>query len=203
MLSKPDPTELLQNYLVALNLNPVRTKGCTSAVLNALGELIASIIAKDKDPSTGSYLSPRIVKMGLYGLFVSGPLSHYLLDMLQRAFKGRTSGTAKLLQILASMTIISPITNTVFLVFMAIFAGARTPEQIYASWKLTILPVMRSTWCTSPFLMAFAQKYVPKFAWTPFFSLFAFFLSTYNNVQVKRRRKALLEEQQRKQNKQE
>lgn len=203
MLSKPEPSELLQNYLVALNLHPVRTKAYTSASLNALGELCASIIAGDKDPNTGTYLSPRIIKMALYGFFVSGPLSHYLMDLLQRAFKGRTSTSAKLLQIVASNLLVSPILNTAFLVFMAIFAGARNAKQVYASWKLTFMPVMRSSWCTSPFLLAFAQKYVPKMAWTPFFSLFAFFLSTYNNVQVKKRRQALLEEQKRKDNKQE
>jgi peroxisomal membrane protein 2 len=42
---------------------------------------------------------------------VSGPLNHVLYDILNRVFAGKTGPKAKLLQLLASNLIISPIFN--------------------------------------------------------------------------------------------
>ncbi|KAF5099919.1 hypothetical protein D0Z03_000922 [Geotrichum reessii] len=189
-LSKPD--DYLQAYLAQLQSNPIRTKSLTSATLNALSEVIASVAAGEKDPKTNSYISSRVPLMSLYGFFISAPLSHYLVLALQRAFKGRTSTASKLLQILASNLLVTPIQNTVFLITMSILAGARTTSQVYSSWKAAFLVVQKSSWLTSPLVLAFAQKFVPESAWVPFFSVFAFFLVTYNNIQVKKKRQQAL-----------
>jgi peroxisomal membrane protein 2 len=45
------------------------------------------------------------------GFLVSGPLNHVLYDILNRVFAGKTGPKAKLLQLLASNLIISPIFN--------------------------------------------------------------------------------------------
>lgn len=130
--------------------------------------------------------------MALYGFFISAPLSHYLISALQRAFAGKTTPLWKLLQIVASNLLVSPILNTAFLVFMSLIAGARTFRQVYASWKAAFLVVQKSSWVTSPLVLAVAQAFVPEVAWVPFFSFFAFFLVTYNNIIVKKRRQAAL-----------
>ena len=51
----------------------------------------------------------RAVKIALYGLLVSGPLSHILVGELQKAFAGKTGRASKFGQIFASNLIISPI----------------------------------------------------------------------------------------------
>ena len=51
----------------------------------------------------------RAVKMAVYGLLVSAPLSHVLVSALQKAFAGRTGRAAKLGQVVASNLIVSPI----------------------------------------------------------------------------------------------
>ena len=51
----------------------------------------------------------RAVKIALYGLLVSGPLSHILVGELQKAFAGKTGRASKFSQIFASNLIISPI----------------------------------------------------------------------------------------------
>jgi len=51
----------------------------------------------------------RAVKIALYGLLVSGALSHVLVGELQKAFAGKTRRASKLGQIFASNLIISPI----------------------------------------------------------------------------------------------
>jgi peroxisomal membrane protein 2 len=157
-----------------------------------LAEFLASYFAGEKD-ANGSYLSSRIYKMGLYGFFVSAPLSHYLVGALQAAFKGKKGIQWKLAQILTSLLTVTPITSTVFLVFMSIFAGARDVKSVIASLKVSLLPVLRSSWVASPIVLAIAQAFIPEHAWVPFFSLFSFLLGTYNNYIVKKKRRLLRE----------
>src|ERR1700744_5071106 len=88
-----------------LQSNPMRTKMLTSGTLAGLQELVGSWIAHDKN-QYGNYFTSRVPKMALYGAFVSAPLGHVLISILQRMFQGRTSLRAKILQILTSNLIV-------------------------------------------------------------------------------------------------
>lgn len=77
----------------------------TSGSLAALQEVLASWIAHDKSKH-GHYISSRVPKMAAYGAFVSAPLGHLLISILQRLFAGRTSLKAKILQILVSNLVV-------------------------------------------------------------------------------------------------
>jgi hypothetical protein len=96
---------LRQAYLKQLQSNPLRTKMLTSGTLSGLQELLASWIAHDKNKH-GHYFTSRVPKMSLYGAFISAPLGHVLISILQKIFAGRTSLKAKILQILASNLIV-------------------------------------------------------------------------------------------------
>lgn len=80
----------------------------TSGSLAALQEVIASWIAKDVSKH-GHYLSSRVPKMAVYGAFISAPMGHFLIKILQKMFAGRTSLKAKILQILVSNLIVRPV----------------------------------------------------------------------------------------------
>lgn len=77
----------------------------TSGSLAALQEVLASWIAHDRSKH-GHYVSARVPKMAVYGAFISAPLGHLLISILQRLFSGRTSLKAKILQILVSNLIV-------------------------------------------------------------------------------------------------
>ena len=94
-----------QWYLEKLQKDPLRTKMLTSGSLAGLQELLASWLAKDRGPS-GGYLTSRVWKMALYGAFISAPLGHVMINILQRVFAGRTSLRAKILQIVVSNLIV-------------------------------------------------------------------------------------------------
>lgn len=177
----------LQSYLALLEAHPIKTKALTALSFNALSEFLASAVVSLKNPSEKSIWTKKIPQMALYGFFVSGPLSHYLVEGLQRAFRNRRGALWNALQIVAANTIVSPIQILVFLTFMAIFSGARSASAVSRAVKRSFWPVIRNTWMTSPFLLAFSQQYVPRVAWTPFFVFFTFLLSTYNNIIVKLR----------------
>jgi len=84
----------------------------TSGSLAGLQELLASWIAKDRNKH-GHYFTSRVPKMAVYGALISAPLGHVLISILQRMFAGRTSLTAKLLQIVVSNLVVSQPANTV------------------------------------------------------------------------------------------
>ncbi|RAL14809.1 Mpv17/PMP22 family protein [Aspergillus homomorphus CBS 101889] len=170
-----------------LTQNPLRTKMLTSGVLSGLQEILASWIAHDVSKN-GHYLSPRVPKMVLYGMFISAPLGHFLIGILQKVFAGRTSLKAKVLQILASNLLVSPIQNAVYLTSMAVIAGARTIHQVRATVRAGFMPVMKVSWVTSPIALAFAQKFLPEHTWVPFFNIVGFVIGTYVNTHTKKKR---------------
>ncbi|KAH8705284.1 integral membrane protein 25D9-6 [Talaromyces proteolyticus] len=187
-------TGYLAAYLKQLQSNPLRTKMLTSGVLSSLQELLASWLAHDVSKH-GHYFSSRVPKMALYGMFISAPLGHVLVGILQKIFAGRTSLKAKILQILVSNLVVSPIQNTVYLVSMAIIAGARTLHQVRATVRAGFLPVMKVSWITSPIALAFAQKFLPEHTWVPFFNIVGFFIGTYVNTHTKKKRLEALRRQ--------
>lgn len=86
----------------------------------------------------------------------------------------------------------APIQNTVYLVAMALIAGAKTFHQVKATVRVGFWKVMRVSWITSPICLAFAQKFLPEHAWVPFFNLVSFVIGTYINTVTKKKRLAAL-----------
>ncbi|KXL46931.1 hypothetical protein M433DRAFT_3631 [Acidomyces richmondensis BFW] len=181
------PGGYLAWYLQKLQSDPLRTKMITSGTLAALQEFLASWIAKDRNKH-GHYFTARVPKMAIYGAFVSAPLGHVMISILQRMFAGRTSLRAKILQILVSNLVISPIQNLIYLTSMALIAGARTFHQIRATVRAGFMPVMKVSWVTSPIALAFAQAFLPHEVWVPFFNLVGFIIGTYVNAHTKKKR---------------
>lgn len=181
----------LAAYIKELEDNPLRTKMLTAGTLAGAQELIASWLAKDRNKH-GNYFTARVPKMAAYGALISAPIGHFLIWALQKTFKGRTSLKAKILQILVSNLIIAPIQNSVYLVAMALIAGARTYHQVRATVKVGFWKVMKVSWITSPVCLAFAQKFLPDQLWVPFFNLVGFVIGTYINTVTKKKRLAAL-----------
>lgn len=129
---------LLIKFLAELSTHPLRTKALTTGknsffrvrahrltcntqgTLCFLQEVLGSKLAgaapkvsKNASPLAhtlaSAYIDAKAVKMALYGFLVSAPLSHCLVGALQKAFEGKTSTRDKILQILASNLLISPI----------------------------------------------------------------------------------------------
>ncbi|KAF2863140.1 hypothetical protein K470DRAFT_211268 [Piedraia hortae CBS 480.64] len=174
-------------YLEKLRESPLRTKMVTSGSLAALQEFLASWIAKDRNKH-GHYFTSRVPKMAIYGAFISAPLGHIMISILQRMFAGKKTLRAKIMQIVVSNLIISPIQNIVYLTSMAIIAGARTFHQVRATVRAGFMPVMRVSWITSPIALAFAQAFLPEETWVPFFNFVGFVIGTYVNAHTKKKR---------------
>lgn len=95
----------LAAYIKQIEENPLRTKMLTAGTLAGAQELIASFLAKDRNKH-GNYFTSRVPKMAAYGAFVSAPVGHFLIWLLQKVFAGRTSLRAKILQIIVSNLVV-------------------------------------------------------------------------------------------------
>ncbi|KAI5481506.1 protein of integral membrane protein, Mpv17/PMP23 family [Pseudohyphozyma bogoriensis] len=190
---------LLGAYLRSLGNRPVFTKSCTSAILSFISEIAAGELSGQKPPPLSAKERTGILpvdlakryhkalKMAGYGFFISAPLGHTLLALLQKVFAGKTSARAKVLMILASNICISPIQQSVYIAAMAIIAGAKSPDAVLKAWKASFLAVMKITWVVSTLSMAFAQKFLPGELWVPFFTSVGAIVGTTLNVQAKKR----------------
>ncbi|KAL9091966.1 MAG: hypothetical protein Q9159_001111 [Coniocarpon cinnabarinum] len=181
----------LAAYLKELEKNPLRTKMLTSGVSHGLQELLASWIAQDRNRN-GNYFTSRVPRMAVYGGFIAAPVGHLFVRFMHFLFAHRTSLRSKILQILFSNLIVSPIQNSLQLVAIAIVAGARTFHQIRATVRAGFLPVMRVSWIASPLCLAFAQQFLPEEYWVPFFNVVAFAVGVYVNYVTKKKRLAAL-----------
>ncbi|KAG9121193.1 hypothetical protein FRC07_002954 [Ceratobasidium sp. 392] len=120
-------------------------------------------------------IDARAIKLAIYGFFISAPMGHFFVGLLQRAFAGRTSAGAKIAQILA-----------MYLASMAIVNGAKTTDEIVKTVKGGFMKLIRIQWVTSPLAMVFAQKFLAPELWVPFFNMIQFTLGTFFNTQLKK-----------------
>ncbi|KAF8560237.1 hypothetical protein OG21DRAFT_1401979 [Imleria badia] len=193
---------LLAQYLVQLSTNPLRTKAITSAAFSFLQEVIGSHAARvppNPTPKDASVLSKALArahidakafKMALYGFFVSAPLGHVLVGLLQKAFAGKVGLKYRVGQLLASNLLIAPIQTTAFLASMAVINGAKSVEDVVRTVKSGFFAVIRVNWIVSPLSMVVAQQFIPVELWVPFFNIIQFALGTLFNIKVKRLRLA-------------
>ncbi|GAA5878664.1 hypothetical protein JCM5296_001710 [Sporobolomyces johnsonii] len=190
---------LLAAYLQSLATRPLLTKSLTSGSLAFLSEIVAGHLAGSPPPPLSAKertgilpldvlkRNHKAIKLGLYGFFISAPLGHTLLAILQRVFKGKTSARSKLAMIICSNLFISPIQQSIYIAAMAIIGGATSPAAILKAWKMSFWSVMRLTWVVSTLSMGAAQRFLAPELWVPFFSAVASVVGTFINVQAKKR----------------
>ncbi|KAI8089238.1 uncharacterized protein BX664DRAFT_332498 [Halteromyces radiatus] len=184
-MSVPSPNDsqsFLTWYLAQLAAHPLRTKACTSGILSGTQELCAQKLSGQKK------IDKRIIQMFLYGLCISGPLSHFLYEIMNKVFAGKTGPKVKVGQLLFSNLIISPIMNSVYISAMTFLAGGRSIKQMKAAVHGGLFRMQKMSWVISPLSMITAQKFLPQQTWVPFFSLIAFVFGTYMNTMLKRKR---------------
>ncbi|KAI8139280.1 hypothetical protein BJV82DRAFT_627866 [Fennellomyces sp. T-0311] len=169
-------------YLSQLAANPLRTKACTNGVLSGLQELSAQKLSGLKK------IDKRVIQMALYGFLISGPLNHLLYEIMGKVLAGKSPKQAKIGQLLFSNFVISPTMNSVYISAMTILAGARSFSQVKNAVRGGLLSMQKVSWTVSPVTLIFAQNFLPQYTWVPFFNIVAFFVGTYMNTLIKKKR---------------
>lgn len=213
-------TDINQLYLQYLQKYPLVTKSVTSGVLNGLNEILASHVTKDS--ATASEFKSKVIKMVIYGSFLLTPLSHTLYGILHKLFDKLSGGkplTAKLklLQVLASLSTITPILCGLFTAWTSLINNYSSGDQAFANpveklgqeitrmkrvikngLHLNYGRILKSSLITSGVSLVIAQNYIAPELWVVFFNAIYFVLGTYQNIKQKQASKDAQQESKKK-----
>ncbi|CAH6720719.1 hypothetical protein CLIB1444_04S06370 [[Candida] jaroonii] len=190
---------LNKTYLENLAKNPLITKSVTAGVANGLNEVLASIISKDYSGLKGT--DNKVIKMVIYGSLILTPLSHNMYAALNKVFGNKLSFKMKMLQILVSVTTITPFISAVFTCWLALINNYNI-KSLVATEDLKMelkkmLKVMKagllanyprnvkSSVITNIGCLLVAQNYIQPELWVVFFTFVFFLLGTYQNTKQK------------------
>ncbi|KAI1826722.1 hypothetical protein F4861DRAFT_536768 [Xylaria intraflava] len=153
-------------------------------------ELVSSWLAKDRN-KYGSYFTSRVLRMAIYEGLIGVTIGQALCWLVLKAFRGSTSFTAQMLQIVISSVVIVPLQKALSQVAMALSSGARTYHQVRVTVRVGAMPIMKSTLALYSYCIAVAYN-LPPHAWTVPFDIAFVFVDIYTNTGTKKKRLALL-----------
>lgn len=198
--------QLSQKYNKALTQHPLLTKALTGAILSSLGELVSQLstgLVSREGQTTLKRLKAvlkivarqpsKILLMFCYGGLINAPINHYLYGWITQVTNGKIVNVTlrKLLQLLASLLIVSPIQVGFLVSSLTVvnqnvgWALAKYPPMIKENLRAKYLKILSSSWVTSTILVSIAQKYVAPAKWSVFFSFAYAILATGQNIYLK------------------
>ncbi|KAK1806898.1 hypothetical protein P4O66_005384, partial [Electrophorus voltai] len=124
-------TGLVQRYLHLLKKYPIITKSVTSGVLSALGNLISQALDAKKKHKGGQPVHEfdvhGPVRFAIYGLAVTGPVSHYFYHLLEVLFPAAAPYTT-LKRLLLERLVFAPAFLFLFFIVMNALEGKTMPD---------------------------------------------------------------------------
>lgn len=195
-------------YLLYLSKFPLLTKSVTAGILAGLNEVIASSLTKDfqkinmRDREIKHVFSPKLLTMIIYGSFIVTPISHKMYGTLNKIFRDNLSFGMKFLQILTSLTTITPTLAAVFTSWVAIINNYKLPSNlktfdahtellkirsiVVKGLKSNYLTILKTSVMTSLVSLVIAQNFIKAELWVVFFNAVYFVLGTIQNTKMKR-----------------
>ncbi|KAG9339578.1 hypothetical protein JZ751_023469 [Albula glossodonta] len=142
------PRRLLQQYLLLLKKYPILTKSVTSGILSALGNLLSQALERRKKSKDGSskkdidFMGPG--RFAIYGLCVTGPLSHYFYQLIELLLP-TTVPYCMLKRLLLDRLIFAPAFLLLFFFIMNILEG-RTFSAFQGKVRAGYWPALKMNW---------------------------------------------------------
>lgn len=175
------PSRLLLQYLHLLKKYPIITKSVTSAVLSALGNLLSQALEskkKQKEGQSGKDVDVYgPVRFAVYGLVITGPLSHYFYQLLELLFPA-SAPFSMLKRLLLERLVFAPAFLLLFFVVMNTLEG-KTNADLQDKLKARFWPALKMNWKVwTPFQFV-NINYVPVQFRVLFANLIALFWNAY------------------------
>ncbi|XP_052024684.1 peroxisomal membrane protein 2 [Apodemus sylvaticus] len=152
------PKRALAQYLLFLKLYPVATKAVSSGILSALGNFLAQMIKKQKKDSQSLEVS-GLLRYLVYGLFVTGPLSHYLYLFMEYWVPPEVPW-ASIKRLLLDRLFFAPTFLLLFFFFMNLLEGKNTSVFV-AKMRSGFWPALQMNWKMWTPLQFININYVP------------------------------------------
>ncbi|XP_073527273.1 peroxisomal membrane protein 2 [Phyllobates terribilis] len=177
--SMPQHTVLLRTYLQLLHSRPVLTKALTSAILSALGNLLSQSIERRRRcktlPKNVDLVAP--LRFAAYGLFFTGPLSHYFYLFLEQ-WVPSSLPLAGLRRLLLDRLIIAPAFLILFFIVMNFLEG-KNMKSLNRKLKESYWSALKMNWKVWTPFQYINVNYVPVQFRVLFANIVAFFWYAY------------------------
>lgn len=184
----PTADEVLTNNLLTMAVSDppwVKTGMLTTAGLYGLEELVASWLANDKGLN-GSYFTPRVLQMAVYGALIHVLLRGAMEWFLRVCFSGHTGLTSQALQILITNLLIIPFLNILYLVFTAMAVDAHAYRQVRGDF----LPMAKIICVFAPINLLCGYLFLSENARATASNTMSFLVGTYISTRIKKKRLA-------------
>ncbi|XP_018411005.1 PREDICTED: peroxisomal membrane protein 2 [Nanorana parkeri] len=175
----PLHTLLLRTYLQLLHSRPVLTKALTSGILSALGNLLSQNIEQRRKfkSSAGNVDLVALLRFAAYGLFFTGPLSHYFYLFLEQVIPSSIP-MAGLRRLLLERLIIAPAFLLLFFVVMNFLEG-KGVNSLNKKLKDSYWSTLKMNWKVWTPFQFINVNYIPVQFRVLFANAVAFFWYTY------------------------
>ncbi|XP_028633237.1 peroxisomal membrane protein 2 isoform X1 [Grammomys surdaster] len=153
------PRRALAQYLLFLKLYPVLTKAVSSGILSALGNLLAQMIKKKQKKDAQSLDVSGLLRYVVYGLFVTGPLSHYLYLFMEYCVPPEVPW-ARVKRLLLDRLFFAPTFLLLFFFIMNLLEG-KNVSVFVAKMRSGFWPALQMNWRMWTPLQFININYVP------------------------------------------
>lgn len=175
----PLHVRLLKTYLQLLHSRPVLTKAITSGILSALGNLLSQHIEqRRKSKSSAKNVDlVALLRFASYGLFFTGPLSHYFYLFLENVIPSSTP-MAGLRRLLLERLIVAPAFLFLFFIVMNFLEG-KDLNSLNKKLKDSYWSALKMNWKVWTPFQFINVNYIPVQFRVLFANMVAFFWYTY------------------------
>lgn len=136
-------SRLLQQYLLLLKKYPILTKSISSSVLSALGNLLSQALEFQKKKGKQLDLQGPL-RFAVYGLVITGPVSHYFYQLLEVLFPASTPYST-LKRLLLERLIFAPAFLLLFFTVMNSLEGKGFAD-LQEKLKNRFWPALKMNW---------------------------------------------------------
>ncbi|KAF5186745.1 Peroxisomal membrane protein pmp22 [Thalictrum thalictroides] len=148
--------EIAKQYMLQLQLHPLRTKAVTAGILAGVSDSVAQKLS-----GIQKLQLKRLILKVLFGFAYFGPVGHFLHKFLDKIFKGKKDKSTVAKKVLLEQITASPLNNLMFLAYYGIVVEGRPWVQVRSKIKKDYPSVQLTSWMFWPIVGWVNHLYMP------------------------------------------
>ncbi|XP_020700778.1 peroxisomal membrane protein PMP22 [Dendrobium catenatum] len=145
-----------EQYMLQLQLHPLRTKAITAGVLAGISDSVAQKLS-----GLQRIQLRRLLLKVIFGFAYGGPFGHFLHKLLDKLFKGKKDNKTVAKKVLLEQVTSSPWNNFLFLLYYGLIVEGRPWPQVKNKIKKDYPSVQLTSWMFWPAVGWINHQYMP------------------------------------------
>ncbi|CAA6666097.1 unnamed protein product [Spirodela intermedia] len=146
----------LEQYMLQLQLHPLRTKAITAGVLTGISDSVAQKLS-----GIPRIQLRRLLLKVLFGFAYAGPVGHFFHKLMDIIFKGKKDKKTVAKKVLLEQLTSSPCTHFLFLVYYGLIIEGRPWSQVRNKVRKEYPSVQLTAWTFWPVVGWVNYRYMP------------------------------------------